>query len=380
MFLLETQKFQSQGLDTISALYKAVELINKKVGTPKNVIFATSCSKIEAITKIIYEAFPDSTTMGIYTFMYHNSVVNEDSVSLFVFEEDDDAVTVTGLIEHVSICPVKSIALIEDSIMKVAPDQEDTICIEFTTGGEEMLVSTLNAAFGHFNIPLIGGTANASHKGMVTAVIYNGVIYKDACIYLLMKNKLGRIKVFSENIFKKYNNKLHFATKVDLDSKALIEIDGKPAAEVLSKEINIPVTELAKYPMKYPLGRFVGDSSFIIGYHDIGKDGTLYNYKQVNLNDIIYVMEASDYKEIFSQSVSTLKSYFENIGFILSIDCINRYTLYKNDNYFEEYANEWYKAFGHHFGLVSAGEQFCRQHINQAMVCAVFETIRPVIL
>jgi len=380
MIFLDTQKYNSSSTDSIEALKVALGKIKQHSKGIETLIFATCNPALEQIGKIIYEAIPEATSMGVYTTTFHHGIISEDNISLFVFEENDDVITAPGIIENVSVCPVKSIAQIENSVLSIAPGKDDCLCLEFTTEGEEMLVTTLNAAFGHFNIPLIGGTTNESHRGMISAVVYNGNIYSNACIYLMIKNRRGRVKVLSENIFKNYNSRPHFATKVDIDKKALIEIDGQPAANVLSKEINVPVYDLPKYVMKYPLGRYIGDSSYIIGYHDTDSNGTLYNYKQVNLNDVLYVMEASDYRQIFKQTIGKIKRSFEDIGFIISIDCINRYNLYTAENYFNEYANLWSNSFDCHFGLVSAGEQFCRQHINQAMVCAIFENIKPTVL
>ena len=380
MLFIDTAQFNTGSTDTIDCLYKAIERVNSSIKKPRNILFATNNGSLEKIAGILSDSFPNANTMGIYTIMYQNGVINDDHVDLFIFEEDDDYYTVSGLIEDVSSCPVKSIASIESSIIKIAPGKEDTVCVDFTTGGEEMLITTLNAAFGNFHIPLIGGSCNQSHVGMITAVIYNGIIYEDACIYLLIKNRRGRIKVLTENIFSKYNDIPHFATKVDLGKKALIEVDGKPAATVLSEEINVPVSQLQDYAMKYPFARFIGDENFVIGYHHIDENGTMYNYKQVNLNDMIYVMHITDYKNKFEETIKQIKDSFDSIGFIFSIDCINRYNLYKKEDYFDKYAKKWHDNFKYHFGLVSSGEQYCKQQINQGMVCAIFENAEPTIL
>ena len=57
----------------------------------------------------------------------------------------------------------------------------------------------------------------------------------------------------------------------------------------------------------------------------------------------------------------------------MSINCILRYLFFENNNYTGEYAQMMNSmAQGCHWGVVSDGEQYVEQHINQSMVCVVF--------
>ncbi|MCR4902183.1 MAG: hypothetical protein K6A23_04935 [Butyrivibrio sp.] len=380
MYLISTMDIKTEEMDIFTALRKCLKMSKDAVKHPKTLLFLSSDTSLREIGNIIHEEFNDITTLGIHSILFHLGNTGNNHIFIAIFEERDEITVIPGLIENVSTCPVMSIASLQNDVIRIAPGKDDTICLEFTTGGEEMLVSTLNAAFGKFNIKLIGGTVNASHEGMITAVVYNGKVYSDACIYLLVKNNKGRIFTLAENIFARFNNKPLMATKVDVNKKALIELNGEPAADVLSKELNISKSQLSKSAMHYPLGKYVGNECFTIGYHDIDTNGTLYNYKQVNLNDLLFITKLQNYREIFDNTIETIKNEIPNIGFILSIDCINRYKLYHFENYFDEYAAKWADLFPVHFGLVSSGEQYYRQHINQAMVCAVFENVEPIII
>ena len=57
---------------------------------------------------------------------------------------------------------------------------------------------------------------------------------------------------------------------------------------------------------------------------------------------------------------------------VLSVDCIYRYLLYEKEGYFNTYAKDM-ASLGKHMGVVGGGEQYNNQHVNQTMVCAVFE-------
>ena len=179
--------------------------------------------------------------------------------------------------------------------------------------------------------------------------------------------------VYKENIYKKQQTKIHhFATKVDLKRKALIELDGRPAAEVYSKELGIPKDKIVDNVLKNPMGRAVGEEVFISSMMSMEPDGTLLNYKRINKNDCIYFLELSDYRETERETRETIKRDLRQVSLVFSIDCIYRYLLYSGEGYFDTYAKDMAKL-GNHMGVIGGGEQYNNQHVNQTMVCAVFE-------
>ena len=46
--------------------------------------------------------------------------------------------------------------------------------------------------------------------------------------------------------------------------------------------------------------------------------------------------------------------------------------LYEKEGYFSTYAKDM-AVLGPHLGIVGGGEQYNNQHVNQTMVCVVFE-------
>lgn len=377
MVFVGTHRYQLLGYNPIDALRAIITDIKKKYKSFSTVFFVTGNEDIESVNSIIHEEFDDAITLGINSKMFYNGIIGDGDTFLACVEDDDNLVVVPGLIENVSKCPVRYIADIEQSILDICAGEDDTICLEYTTGGEELVVTTLNAAFAGSNIQLMGGSINASHEELVTAVFYEGVIYRDACIYMFIKNLKGRIHIFDENLYERFDDTPHYATKVDIEKRALIEIDGKPAADVIADALGVEKDNLVKQAIRNPLGRYIGDKKYIVAMHDLDENGTLYNYKQVNVNDILYIMKLEDYHKLYRETLDKIKKDIANIGFVISIDCINRYRLYKMDNFLQEYISTWHNEIGNHFGMVSAGEQFCTQHINQAMVCAVFENVYP---
>lgn len=75
-----------------------------------------------------------------------------------------------------------------------------------------------------------------------------------------------------------------------MSRKALIELDGRPAADVYSAELGIPRDKIVDNVLVNPMGRAVGDQVFISSMNGMDANGTLTNYKRINKNDCIYFL------------------------------------------------------------------------------------------
>lgn len=354
---------------TIAAALAAAE---QRISSPRLIIFLLNGDEIAYVAEHLHSKYPDITTMGICSYLYANGNVDHAHILLLVF--DDDTLACSGIIRNLSQCPVQYIHQLEQDISEINPGREDTLCLEFCTGSEETLVTTLNAVLEDYDIPLIGTTVYGDMYKPGYVVAWNGQLWQDSCIYAIIRNRRGRIKVFNENIYgPRLEAPMHIATQVDRQKKALVELDGRPAAEVYSRELGIPIEDSVKSVMLHPLGRIVGNHVFTFSMREQLPDGTLYNFKQINRNDAVCLLELKDYKKIFQQTIAQIKAEVPHIAFIFSIDCVYRYMLYGSLGCLKAYAQAMNSLGGPHAGATGAGEQINNQHVNQNMVCAVFE-------
>lgn len=342
----------------------------KGIGNPSCIIFLSSFGQIGEIAAIIAEKFPGVPSIGTLGTKLANGKYGDDNLVVLGFY--DDAKTECGVINDISLCPVASIGDIKDKVNKVSPGRENTVCIEFCTNDEEKLVTTFNSCLAQKGVKLAGGTVFGVPDGKKPVVAYNGKIFEDSCVYAIIKNTVGKVEVFKENIYEKKTDKYHFASKVDTSKKAVIELDGRPAADVYSDEIVVAKNKIVENVFNNPMGRAVGDEVYISSMMDMDQRGALYNYKRINKNDCIYFLSLGDYKEIERDNREKIKNSFSKISLVFSIDCIYRYLLYKKENYFDTYVHDM-ASLGNHAGVIGGGEQFNNQHVNQTMVCAVFE-------
>ena len=342
-----------------------------KLGECKLIVLLSSFAQLEKAAEIISNKFPNTKTIGCGSISYFDGDSSDKRLVLIGF--GNDAEVEVGVIRNLSSAPMLDIPKMEEKISKIQAGDSNTICLEFCTNDEERLVTTLNVALGKTNIPIVGGTIFGAPNGYTSKAMVNGKFYPDACCYALIKNKSGKIRTYSELIYGPMEGaKTHTATKVNLANKELITLDNRPAADVYCDDANVSRAQLVDNVLTNPLGRVIGDQIFVSSPYEIGNNGSLINYKRINSNDAIQVLELKDYKSITAQTRQTIKNENNKISFIFSINCIYRHLLFTNEHYLNQFISNM-GSVAPHVGIVGGGEQYKKQHVNQTMVCAVFE-------
>lgn len=360
--------YQKSGTgNEITSIIKEItaELIN-----PKLIIVMTPYDLLVKSSEILAEKYTDAQIIGTSGTTLLNGKISDKSITITAFFDDVDAAG--GIIENVNSFPVSSVASIEKNLHAINADKNNTVCIEFTTGGEEALVTTLNSVLSQKNISLVGGSVFGYPENAVGEVTYNGKTYSNASAYVLIKNKSGKIKVYKENLYEKTNHIMHYVTKSDPKSRKLISLDDKPALQVYCNELGISESKAMDYILENPLGRVVGNEVYISSFASINTDKSINMYKILNPNDTIFILDLMEYENIIENTHNQIKSDFNHISLILSVDCIYRYLLFNKMNYSQKYADS-FSQVGPHTGIIGGGEQYNNQHVNQTMVCVVFE-------
>lgn len=350
-----------------SAVHQAVTGLT----SPSLIIFSASYDIFKAAAKEIKALFPDAHSMGVIGTHMTSGKVSESGVGIAAFS--DEVRCITGVIEELSSCPVLAVPKLQQQLRVLEPEKDNSVCLEYCTNNEGRLVTTMNAALETQGMHMVGGTAFGAPEGCPSLVALDGKVYEDACVYALIKSKTGKIRVYKENIYYKDDSSpYHFATKVNTENNELIELDGRPACDVYSEELGIPKDSIIANVFKNPMGRAIGNDMSISSMKELAPGGALYNYKQINRVDCIYFLKLGDFKKIEEDTQEMILNDCPRPSFVFSVDCIYRYILYNQEGYFGTYAMAM-AGLGHHFGTVGGGEQFNNQHVNQTMVCAVFE-------
>ncbi len=358
---------KSQNSDAASAVREATSGIN----SPAGIFFQSAFAHIEDVTALLAEKFPGIPIIGTGATSYIESEATDKILIVVAFESG--AVIKAGVLRYLSSTPLYDIVELTKAVSEVRPGHSDTVCLEYCTNDEERLVTSMNVALEKPGVPILGGTVFGTPAGKDSIVSVNGKTYKDACAWMVVKNTTGKIRTYSENIYAVPENaKTHVATKVNLANKELLSLDNRPAADVYSNELGVSRSAIVDNVFKNPLGRIVGDDTYIISQYDVSSSGGLVNYKKVYENDTICFLELLDYRSINARTRDTIKSENPKISFIFSVNCIYRHLFFTKENYLKTFLGDMARL-GNHVGVVGGGEQYKKQHVNQTMVCAVFE-------
>lgn len=349
----------------------AVAEVTAGITNPKLLILLSAYEQLEEGSKLIKEKYSQTPLMGTSSTTYFQSESSDERMILIAFGQDVDAEI--GIIRNLSMMPIADIPDMEEKLRKVHPGMGDTVCLEFCTNDEERLVTTMNVALDNVEVTLAGGTVFGVPEGAVSYVMADGKLYTDACVYAVIKNTGGKVRVYSELIFKALEGaKQHIATSVNLANKELLTLDGRPAADVYCEDAGVTSDKIASNVLTNPLGRVIGDDIYIASPYMVGKNNSLINYKKINENDMVSVMELIDYEVAGADTRRQIESENRKISFVFSINCIYRHLLYSDRGYLKTFLGSM-SDLGLHVGIVGGGEQYGKQHVNQTMVAVVFE-------
>ncbi|OON85267.1 hypothetical protein BXO88_13450 [Oribacterium sp. C9] len=366
MFLAET------GIEKeLDALLK--ECTEKKQDT-QMILFVTA-DDIEEVSKKINDAFPMPHVMGVQSYYFRHGVLNKNGTVLMFIENDPSEFEYSyGIIEDVSTDPAKDILEIQKKVANIHPGNDDTICLEFCTGGEDRLMTTLNSVMKEHGITVFGATTHLMGSSYASRIFYGRQLYDDACIYILIRNLYGRIITYSQNIYKHHSNgQLYIATKVDKEARILMELDGRPAAEVYCEELGISLDDISDAYPYHPLSKCIGEDNYLVSIRECNPDGSLTLCKQINQNDLLYINDIDDYKNIITEKFSKLGSDLPDAATILTIDCLYRYLLFEKEGSLDWYAGMLDDSGLNSLGIVGMSEQYDIQNSNQTMISAIFE-------
>lgn len=317
------------------------------------------------------EMFPNAEVIGGVAETVVNGLDTEGNVSVLAFFSSDSVVSV-GVIPEIDMYPVRMVRELEESADMVNAGDGDTVCFEMCTGSEECLMTTMNSVFESRGIATFGATASAPGyaKKMVS---YNERVYDNACVYAVIKNRRGKVKIYRENIYEVESGVAHVVTKADRENRIIFELDGRPACEVYAEETGMDLKNRAGATIHKPMGRAIGNDVYIFAIKKIAENGALYTHRAVTENDEVYILGLCDYDERTQETIDDIENVFGRASLIIAANCVHRHRMFVREGFAKEYYRRIADVSDSQFCIISGGEQYMNQHVNQTMVCAVFE-------
>ena len=330
-------------------------------------ILVAPFSKLETAADLLGEKYPGTPMIGTSGESIARQLVLNHAILVIGFAGVE---VCTGVISDVRTVPVRSMRSFHADMEAIDAGDSDTICLEFMTGSEERVLSTVHDSLKEAGIPLIGASAYGVLLGEKHCVLVDGKLYNRSCAYAFVKNKHGKIHLFKENIYKRQSRRAHFANLVEPGTKTLFQLDGVPALELYQEETGTALEDIIAAMPRHPLGRALGDDTCIIQTMSVDRNGVMFNGKSIYENDSIYIMDVDDYRQIHTDLLEELQSL--PISFILGFDSANRLRLFAEDDYLTDYAAS-FDTVANSALFVGDGQQYNNQHMNQTLVIAAFE-------
>lgn len=329
---------------------------------PQLIMLLSNGEQFESHVKELEVLYPGVPSIGCIGMCYSNKIV-EKGVGVIAFS--DGVIAAANVLEQVSTMPVKYIERLEKDVRSVNGSKEDTICIDFCTGNDACVLTTIYSVLKRKNISLVGGTGDA---GKVSA---NGKIYEDAVSYAIVKNQNGRVKAYKENIYHQMKDYRFIASGTDKAKYIIGALNGRPAKQVYQEILHVTEQEITTQTFKNPFGKLNGDDTCIVSIKEVNGDA-LTCFRQVNDSDVLVLLELGDYKEIVKDTIRMIQKDFPKVSAVFSVNCLFRYLLFSQNHYMQDYLKEMGRL-GSHAGFVGYGEHYNNRFVNQSMTCVVFE-------
>ncbi len=330
--------------------------------SPQFIMLLSNTDQFEEHVAALERRFPGVPSIGCVGMSYRTGVA-EHGVGVIAFSEGVTAAA--NVLEQASSMPVKYIDRLERDVQAVGGSSRDTVCIDFCSGNDACVLTTINTALRKRGISLVGGTGD---QGKVSA---NGRVYQDAVAYGLVRNQNGRVKTYKENIYHQLGNYRFVASNTDRANYILGALNGKSAKQVYQDILHVTDEEILTRTFQNPFGKLNGDDTCIISIKEV-KGNALACFRQVNDSDVLILLELGDYRAIVRDTIQEICRDFPRRSAIFSVNCLFRYKLFSEQGYMQDYLRDM-AALGNHAGFVGYGEHYNNRFVNQSMTCVVFE-------
>ena len=329
---------------------------------PQFIMLMSNSGQFEDHVAALEKRFPGVPSIGCIGMSYQTCVV-ENGVGIIAFSDGVSAVS--NVLEQVSTMPIKYIQRLEKDLQSLGGSDRDTVCIDFCSGNDACVLTTINTALRKRGISLVGGTGD---QGKVSA---NGRVYEDAVAYALVRNQNGRVKTYKENIYHQMGDYRFVAANTDRANYILGTLNGKSAKQVYKDILHVTDEEIPTRTFQNPFGKLNGDDTCIISIKEV-QGSALACFRQVNDSDVLILLELGDYRAVVQNTIRQICRDFPRRSAIFSVNCLFRYKLFSEQGYMQDYLRDM-AALGSHAGLVGYGEHYNNRFVNQSMTCVVFE-------
>ncbi|MBO7386476.1 MAG: FIST C-terminal domain-containing protein [Lachnospiraceae bacterium] len=359
--------------DAAKAVEEVCAKIDAEVELPKALLFFSNREIFAEAAKMLSEKYPSTISMGSTTYM--NLIEGKMShAGLSVMAIFSGVEVSCGYLEEISRHPMNYDKRVTDALNNLESTQ-DTICIEFTPAfliAEEFVLDTFYEALKGTNVGVIGGSTGGKFGEKETMVSLNGEVYKDATVFMFIRNLKGKIALYRENMYKLTDKQL-VVTDVDISERKVYEFNDRPALQVMKEIFHATDEDILKKLDGHPIGRLEGNDVLITDINSINDDGSFTYLARVYNMTKVSVLEMDNLKKVWDKTTNECRKLIKNPEFALVVNCAGRTKTFENMGVVDEFADRMTERFPTFVTLSGFGEQLNEFHFNKTMVLAMFE-------
>lgn len=364
------------GYSTDKTASVAVEQALSGIINPKCLLFFSPYGMFDEVSEILSKRFPGCTVCGVSAASSFSPEIawasNPYACGLSITEFGDDFECVAGLIDYNDTR--NTVDRIKHDL-EAFESKDNMICLEFVTAhpmDEEIVLDVLYESLYGTGIPVVGSSCGNEMMRIETKICLNGRVLRRSGMYLLLRNRLGPVKIYQANIYRTTRRELT-ATDVDLSDRLVYEFDDIPAAEALSRELSISIAKLKEEIGKHPLGRYNCNDLKVIDIAEINPDNSIRVCSCVYGGTKVQLLELDDYRVPIQKFIEKIRKESPTCFFGVTILGVSLTRFWKNEEYLEEYFRDLSSLGCDYIGIAGMGEQMGRFNFNKTALFVAFE-------
>ena len=365
---MSVQVAQSQNPDPNGA---ADELLKSLSGSKPVMIlfFASSVYNPDKISAAMKNAFPDATVMGSST---AGEIISGHMLKQSIVAMALDADVLKAV--HADTIPLDSSKSVDTALNNLSgvfgssPISLDPskyvgiILFDGMSGAEERVMERIGDLT---NIKVVGGSAGDDLAFSSTHIYLDGKAYSNTALLAILE-PVAEFEILKTQSFCSLGRKLT-PTKVDTESRKVLEFDGKPAVAAYAEALRVPSHEIASQFMKYPVGLMADGEPFVRSPQRVDGDAINF-YCQVRQGVDLEILSSTDIVADTKALIDDTNKKRPLAG-IINFHCILRTLQLEQEGKTEEYGRIFSTIPT--IGFSTYGEEYIG-HINQTATMLVF--------
>ena len=329
-------------------------------------VFISPMIEVEALSKGLSSAFPDTPVIGCTTAGEIGSNGYAEGTVVAVGLPRKNFCVSTGVVRDLSNLKFRTMAAqileMRNAVAKEEPDwphEFATLLVDGLSLKEDSLVSAIMPALG--NTQLFGGSAGDGLDFKKTQVMYGGQVMSDAAVLTLVRTNCP-VKVFRFDNFVPTDTRM-IVTQADPEQRIVEEINAEPAGREYARLVGIDPNQLSPFIFAaHPVVVRVGGQHHVRAIQRVDETGHLRFFSEINEGMVLTVAKGQDIAEHLDEALSGLSTDRAPAS-IIACDCLLR----RLDAEQQQQVGAVSRTLSNHgvVGFSTYGEQFNSMHVNQ---------------